>query len=44
MNITVDDFLQVVEAHAKQGVDFVTIHAGINMQFRLMPYVLVPQS
>ena len=30
MEITVDDFMNVVEAHAKQGVDFVTIHAGIN--------------
>ncbi len=28
--ITAKDFLKVVEAHAKQGVDFVTIHAGIN--------------
>lgn len=28
--ITARDFLQVVEAHAKQGVDFMTIHAGIN--------------
>ncbi|MFP5527849.1 phosphomethylpyrimidine synthase ThiC [Peptococcus simiae] len=30
MNITADDFLKVVEAHAKEGVDFMTIHAGIN--------------
>ncbi|MFR4402389.1 MAG: phosphomethylpyrimidine synthase ThiC, partial [Peptococcus niger] len=30
MNITADDFLEVVEAHAKEGVDFMTIHAGIN--------------
>lgn len=28
--ITAKDFLDVVEVHAKQGVDFVTIHAGIN--------------
>lgn len=28
--ITAKDFLKVVEAHAKDGVDFVTIHAGIN--------------
>ena len=28
--ITVDDFFEVVEHHAKQGVDFMTIHAGIN--------------
>lgn len=27
---TAQDFLRVVEAHAKDGVDFVTIHAGIN--------------
>lgn len=29
-NITADDFLQVVRAHAEEGVDFMTIHAGIN--------------
>ncbi|MBR2318004.1 MAG: phosphomethylpyrimidine synthase ThiC [Spirochaetales bacterium] len=29
LDITAEDFLSVVEAHAKQGVDFVTIHAGI---------------
>ena len=29
-DITADDFLRVVEAHAKDGVDFVTIHAGMN--------------
>lgn len=28
--ITADDFLKVVEHHAEQGVDFMTIHAGIN--------------
>jgi phosphomethylpyrimidine synthase len=28
--ITADDFLRVVRAHAEDGVDFVTIHAGIN--------------
>ena len=28
--IKAEDFLEVVRAHAKQGVDFVTIHAGIN--------------
>ncbi|MCI8335982.1 MAG: phosphomethylpyrimidine synthase ThiC [Peptococcaceae bacterium] len=28
--ITAQDFLDVVERHAQQGVDFVTIHAGIN--------------
>jgi phosphomethylpyrimidine synthase len=30
IEITAADFLQVVEAHSAQGVDFVTIHAGIN--------------
>lgn len=30
MDITARDFLKVVEAHAVQGVDFMTIHAGIN--------------
>ncbi len=29
-DITAADFLRVVEAHAKEGVDFMTIHAGIN--------------
>ncbi|KOA19158.1 phosphomethylpyrimidine synthase [Clostridium homopropionicum DSM 5847] len=30
LEITAKDFLKVVEAHAAQGVDFMTIHAGIN--------------
>ena len=30
LDISADDFLRVVEAHAKAGVDFMTIHAGIN--------------
>ncbi len=30
MNITAKDFLKVVRAHAEEGVDFMTIHAGIN--------------
>lgn len=30
LEIKAEDFLEVVRAHAKQGVDFVTIHAGIN--------------
>lgn len=30
MKITAKEFLEVVEAHAKEGVDFMTIHAGIN--------------
>lgn len=29
LEISAQDFLRVVEAHAQQGVDFVTIHAGI---------------
>ena len=30
LQITAKDFLKVVEAHAIEGVDFMTIHAGIN--------------
>ena len=30
LDIKAQDFLDVVREHAKQGVDFVTIHAGIN--------------
>jgi phosphomethylpyrimidine synthase len=30
MEISARDFLKVVEAHAQEGVDFMTIHAGIN--------------
>lgn len=30
MDITAKDFLKVVKAHAEEGVDFMTIHAGIN--------------
>ncbi len=30
LDIKATDFLRVVEAHAKEGVDFMTIHAGIN--------------
>ena len=29
-DITADEFLEVIEAHAKEGVDFMTIHCGIN--------------
>ena len=29
-DITAQDFLDVVRAHAREGVDFMTIHAGIN--------------
>ncbi|WZL72939.1 phosphomethylpyrimidine synthase ThiC [Clostridiaceae bacterium 35-E11] len=31
-DITAEEFLKVVEKHAEDGVDFVTIHAGINRQ------------
>ena len=31
-DITAKEFLDVVEKHAKDGVDFVTIHAGINRE------------
>jgi phosphomethylpyrimidine synthase len=30
LDITAQDFLRVVRAHAEEGVDFMTIHAGIN--------------
>ena len=30
LEITAGDFLKVVRAHAEEGVDFMTIHAGIN--------------
>ncbi|SEP64171.1 phosphomethylpyrimidine synthase [Lachnospiraceae bacterium RM5] len=30
LDITAEDFLRVVRAHASEGVDFMTIHAGIN--------------
>lgn len=30
LDITAADFLRVVRAHAEEGVDFMTIHAGIN--------------
>lgn len=40
-DITADEFMQVVEAHARDGVDFVTIHAGLNRRtaerFRMNP-------
>ncbi|WP_329756186.1 phosphomethylpyrimidine synthase ThiC [Allisonella histaminiformans] len=31
-DMTADDLFQVVEQHAKDGVDFMTIHAGINQE------------
>lgn len=30
LEITAEDFLKVVRTHAEEGVDFMTIHAGIN--------------
>ena len=30
LEITAEDFLKVVRAHAEEGVDFMTIHAGLN--------------
>lgn len=30
LEITAQDFMRVVRAHAEEGVDFMTIHAGIN--------------
>lgn len=30
IGITAQDFLDVIRAHAKDGVDFVTVHAGMN--------------
>ena len=30
LEISAEDFLRVVRAHAEEGVDFMTIHAGIN--------------
>lgn len=30
LDITAEDFLKVIRAHASEGVDFMTIHAGIN--------------
>lgn len=30
LEIKAKDFLKVIEAHAKEGVDFMTIHAGLN--------------
>ncbi len=31
-NITAQDFLEVVRLHAREGVDFMTIHAGLNQR------------
>lgn len=31
-NITAQEFLAVVEKHTEDGVDFMTIHAGLNRE------------
>lgn len=31
-DITIDDWFETVEIHAKDGIDFVTIHAGLNQK------------
>ena len=31
-DITAEEFLQVVEKHGKDGVDFITVHAGLNRE------------
>ena len=31
-SITSDEFIRVIEKHAREGVDFITIHAGINRE------------
>ena len=31
-DLTVDDFFRVVEKHGKDGVDFITVHAGMNLE------------
>jgi phosphomethylpyrimidine synthase len=32
-NLTPDDFLHVIEKHAQQGVDYMTIHAGLLIEY-----------
>lgn len=32
-NLTADDFLHIIEKHAQQGVDYMTIHAGILIEY-----------
>jgi phosphomethylpyrimidine synthase len=32
-NLTADDFLHVIEKHAQQGVDYMTIHAGLLIEY-----------
>ena len=31
-DITVDEFFQVIEKHGQDGVDFITVHAGLNRE------------
>lgn len=35
-DITADQFLEVVEAHGRDGVDFITIHAGLNLETKAL--------
>ncbi len=32
VNMTIDDIFEVIEEHAKDGVDFVTVHCGVTMK------------
>lgn len=32
VNMTIDDIFEVIEDHAKDGVDFVTVHCGVTMK------------
>ena len=32
-NLTADDFLHIIEKHAQQGVDYMTIHAGLLIEY-----------
>ncbi|NLP03770.1 MAG: phosphomethylpyrimidine synthase ThiC [Fibrobacter sp.] len=32
LEITADDMFAVIEEHCKQGIDFLTLHCGVNMQ------------
>ncbi|XTZ19939.1 MAG: phosphomethylpyrimidine synthase [cyanobacterium endosymbiont of Rhopalodia fuxianensis] len=32
-NLTPDDFLHIIEKHAQQGVDYMTIHAGLLIEY-----------
>ena len=30
--MTVDDLFKVIEEHAEEGVDFITVHSGLTMK------------